>query len=348
MSNTSKVSLWKRRGVYYIGYFDALGKKRWKSTKCTIQGDALRALTNFKKLLDEKPPTQSLAQFTDDFLSFARATYAKATVDISTIGLRHLQRIACNCPLTELTLEHLDRYKADRLKGHGDKRGPVSAVTVNIELRHLRAAMSVAVRWKLLPSNPFSGVRLLRIPEKAPAFLSYSEFRALLAAAAADWFREILIVAVSTGLRRGELLNLTWGDVDLDRRLIHVENRGAFVTKTGKRREVPMNGAVYRLLLERAGGGPAEQVFARNGSPIDRWVVTHEFKECVRRAGLSEALHFHSLRHTFASWLVQAGTPIYSVQKLLGHSDIKVTEVYAHLQPETLHATVNKIMLPLN
>jgi site-specific recombinase XerD len=81
---------------------------------------------------------------------------------------------------------------------------------------------------------------------------------------------------------------------------------------------------------------------------MDRW-VSHKFKYYVYEARFSDdRLHFHSLRHTFASWLVQDGVSLYEVQKLLGHSSIAVTQVYSHLQPEQLHATVNRLKVGLN
>ena len=73
-----------------------------------------------------------------------------------------------------------------------------------------------------------------------------------------------------------------------------------------------------------------------------------KLKKYVTEIGLDGKLHFHSFRHTFASWLVQDGVSLYEVQKLLGHSNIAVTQVYSHLQPEGLHSTVNKISLTLN
>ena len=76
--------------------------------------------------------------------------------------------------------------------------------------------------------------------------------------------------------------------------------------------------------------------------------VSKTFKRHVRLSGLNPALHFHSLRHSFASWLVQDGVSIYAVKELLGHSDVKTTQVYSHLQPEQLHSTVNKIQVSLN
>lgn len=72
------------------------------------------------------------------------------------------------------------------------------------------------------------------------------------------------------------------------------------------------------------------------------WIV-HNFKKYVLKANINPKLHFHSLRHTFASWLVQAGVSIYKVSKLLGHSDVKTTEIYSHLRIEDLRNSVEKL-----
>jgi len=76
--------------------------------------------------------------------------------------------------------------------------------------------------------------------------------------------------------------------------------------------------------------------------------VLHLFKRCVRKAGLSDKPHFHSFRHTFATWLVQEGVSIYELQKLLGHRSISVTQIHSHLAASELHSAVNKISVSLN
>jgi site-specific recombinase XerD len=92
-----------------------------------------------------------------------------------------------------------------------------------------------------------------------------------------------------------------------------------------------------------------EFVFTLNDRQISTGWVTALFKKYVRRSNLeNKGLHFHSLRHTFASWLVQKGATLYEVQRLLGHTSSKVTEVYSHLQPEHMRDTVNKVKSSLN
>lgn len=76
--------------------------------------------------------------------------------------------------------------------------------------------------------------------------------------------------------------------------------------------------------------------------------VSKTFKRYVRLSGLNPALHFHSLRHSFATWLVQDGVSIYAIKELFGHADVKTTQVYSDLQPEQLHSTVNRISIVLN
>jgi len=244
-------------------------------------------------------------------------------------------------PSVAVPINTIDLFKTDRLK-------TLSPTTLNIELRTLRAAFYTAVRWKIITDNPFKGVPLVRVPERQPTYFSKEEFQRFIEVISEKWFRDLVIVAVYTGLRRGELLNLRLKDIDFQRKLIHIQSDANFRTKYGKRRIVPLSDGAWRILWPRFENATSDFVFTRNGKRILESNATHKLKAYVRKAGLDQNLHFHSLRHTFASWLVQDGVSLYEVQKLLGHSNIAVTQVYSHLQPEGLHATVNRIVVPLN
>ncbi len=338
----SYLSIFKRdNGVWYILYKEE-GRIRWKSTGETTRVEALRKLSDFKQLLRVRPKTKTVSVFTTAFLSFARQNYARPTVDIFSIALGHLKRISGDCLLTSLTAQHPDRYKVTRL---ADK---VSGVTVNVELRGLRAVMNVALRWKLVSENPFAKVELVRVPDVPPVFLTKAHFQKLVSLIKEGWLRDVVFFAVSTGMRRGEILNLRWEQIDLPRRLIHVQSNPTFKTKQGKRRTLPLNEVAFQLLSNRVGRSASPYVFTARDEKVAESYLSHSFKDYARLAGLSERVHFHSLRHTFASWLVQDGVSLYEVQKLLGHSNIAVTQVYSHLQPEGLHSTVNRISIALN
>jgi site-specific recombinase XerD len=103
---------------------------------------------------------------------------------------------------------------------------------------------------------------------------------------------------------------------------------------------------LLKVLEAQKRNAKCELVFHRNNQVFKRGLISHRFKAYVRLAKLDERLHFHSLRHTFATWLVRAKVPIYDVQKLLGHSSIVVTQVYSHLEPGELYEAVEKISLP--
>ena len=132
-------------------------------------------------------------------------------------------------------------------------------------------------------------------------------------------------------------------------KVLHVRNSATFTTKSKRNRVVPMNEQLWHMMASRKETASCELVFHDNGRRLTKDEVSKRFKKFARGAfGQATKLHFHSLRHTFASWLVQDGVSLYEVQKLLGHSNISVTEVYSHLQPEQLHETVNRIAISLN
>jgi integrase len=219
---------------------------------------------------------------------------------------------------------------------------------VNIELRTLRAAFYTAQRWKMIEENPLRKVALCRIEEKAPCFLSLGEFRELHSAVKEEWLRDMMVLAALSGMRRGEILNLRWEQVDPRNGLITVQSSADFKTKGGKKRVIPMNKCLVEMFERRLRQNGEEFVFAVEGRKISRWWVSRKFKRYVLKLGLDDKLHFHSLRHSFATWLVQDGASIYEVQKLLGHSSIKTTEIYSHLVPDGLRRTVDRISVELN
>jgi integrase len=306
MPSPTKFYLYKRKnGIYYVGYFHE-GRLRWKSTRTAVKSQALKALTNIQSLLAPKLVATPLSQFVNDFLGYAQSTYAARTVLIYRQTLRHFGDVVGNPSITSLTLRHFDAYKTKRL-------GRIQAVSVNIELRALKATMSTAMRWKLLDANPFASGQMARVPEKSPVFFSHSDLESLLCVVDQSWLKEMIVFAVGTGMRQGEICNLRWQDVDLEYQLIHIEGHPNFHTKQGRRRTLPMSDVVRDMLTAKPRSELIEYVFTRKGHRIAESYLTHQFKKFLRKAGLSEELHWHSLRHTHASWLVQDGVPLYEV-----------------------------------
>ena len=154
-------------------------------------------------------------------------------------------------------------------------------------------------------------IKLVKKPERLPPFFSQSSLQKLLFTIKEEWLKELITLAVLTGLRRGEILNLKWDDVDFSRNLIIVRSSPTFKTKGGKIRRVPLNSMAISLLEERKKQDPISYCFTLNGQAISPTWLTHKFKKAIYDARLEDKrLHFHSLRHTFASWLVQDGASL--------------------------------------
>lgn len=256
-------------------------------------------------------------------------------------SLSLFQGLVGNKYVSAVTAKDADNYRTMRAK-------QVSPVSVNIELRTLKASFSLAMRWKLISENPFKSISFIKVPEQQPTYIRKEDFGKLILAIPDQWFKEVVTFAVLTGMRRGEIINLRWSDVDFDQRLLRVQNSDTFTTKTGKRRSVPMNETVFRLLWTMSLAPKGEYVFMYQGFKMRPDLVTHKFRHCLRKSGLDKKIHFHSLRHTFATWLVQGSVSIYEVQKLLGHSSITVTQVYSHLVSSELHDAVRKLDVSTN
>ena len=342
-------------GYYYIWFTDQRGKRKKVSTRCKRKGDALRFLQHFREEDHErqlKARHVCLSTFFHDYLKYAEANLARRTLNIHRYALRRFQALVGDIPLTSVSPFHFDSYKTYRSGMTSGLRlkipQSVRPITVNIDLRALRAAFSVAVRWQLIAKNPFSGLKHMFVPQQSPVFCTKDDVQKLLATTSESWLKEIIVSAILTGMRRGEIVNLRWKDVDMERRTLKIESNPNFVSKQGRKRVIPLSDTAF-LLLKKRTGISTQYVFTLNGRKIfDEW-ITHAFKKAVRAAKLNDdRIHFHSLRHSHASFLVQAGVSLYEVQQLLGHSSTRVTEVYSHLQPEMRHETVNNIHINLN
>lgn len=224
----------------------------------------------------------------------------------------------------------------------------------------LRIFYSWAVSQGLVKASPVPKERKSKATrrEDVVAYLSEADVEALLRvvrsegvlrpeiAGANGWLADAVEVAVGTGLRLSELCAMRWSWVDLagEKAKLTVRNSDAFTTKSGRERVVPLAGraleVLVRLAAERSSEGDDAVLKGATGEAIGKGYLSARFRHYRKLAGLPEAIHFHSLRHTFASRLVEKGVDLYRVQHLLGHADQKMTQRYSHLKPDGLHAAV--------
>ena len=158
--------------------------------------------------------------------------------------------------------------------------------------------------------------------------------------------KDLFTTAFYTGMRLGEIVNLVWDCVDFKRNIIIVKNINGFTTKNKKERIIPMNSIMETFMMNRFtkvnNVNNNNYIFSRViGIKLNEDYVSKNFKRAVRATGLNNNIHFHTLRHSFASRLAQKGVSLFVIKELLGHEDIKTTQIYSHLQTENLTEAIN-------
>jgi site-specific recombinase XerD len=180
-----------------------------------------------------------------------------------------------------------------------------------------------------------------------PVILSQDEVSRLIESALIPFHRTILVTLYATGVRRAELANLKVSDIDSQRMVVHV--RGG---KGRKDRDVMLSPHLLVELRQHyrsLGRKPAEWLFPGGRwhtaaeVPITTKVVWYACREAAKRAGIRKQLHPHTLRHCFATHLLEAGADLRTIQMLLGHSDLKETTIYLHLSQRHLSATASPL-----
>jgi len=272
----------------------------------------------------------TVSKFAEEFLTvYAETNNKPSEVESKRMILNlHLVPAMGRLRLEEIGQRHIEAYKSRKAKEG------LKAKTINNHLAVLGRMLGIAVEWGFLEHQP--KVRWLKTPEPQFDFLSFEEAEALLHAVEPEWLPMIL-TALHSGLRLGELLGLRWSDVDLEAKRIFVCRaavRGIIGTpKSGKSREVPLT-VQARDALRAHRHLKGELVFCdeRGGLLTKgqcRWPVWRACDEAqIRRIG------WHVFRHTTASHLVMRGAQLKAVQEILGHSDIRITMRYAHLSPD--------------
>jgi len=226
--------------------------------------------------------------------------------------------------ISEITPIDIRKYIKLRLESG------VSSTTVNRCLQILRKMFNLAIDCKLLETNPIKkGTLFSEKGNTKDRILTYEEEGRLLENCT-EHLKPIVIIALSTGLRRGEILSLKWSDIDFQGKAMKVERE-----KGGSIPFIFLTESVTRqLAMLKAKAGKAEHVFVnpKSGKPFVE--IGKAFRAACRRAGI-KGLRFHDLRHTFASRLIEKGVDIVTVRDLLGHSSVKLTERYTHSRNES-------------
>ena len=214
----------------------------------------------------------------------------------------------------------VEEFKRRRIKD-------VSLSTCNRELACIKNLFSKAIEWGKLKDNPAKTVKLFKVKNQRLRYLEKEEIKRLIDACP-DYLKNIVSIAVLTGMRKSEILNMKWRDVNFNQRIITLLD-----TKNGEKREVPMNGIVYDLLMHLSLGKAASSPYVfpnRDGKAYQE--IKRSFGKALIKANIKDFC-FHSLRHTWASQMAMAGVPLEVIQKLGGWKSFSMVLRYAHLSP---------------
>lgn len=278
----------------------------------------------------------SLNQFiADRYLPFIKGYKRSWDTDESLLR-NHILPVFGSHPMNKISRYDLTKFV------HAKKEAGLAPGTANRLTIIMRYIFNLALQWDLpaITENPARGVRLFQLNNKTERYLTNEEVPKLLAAMRASPNKQlepIVTMLLLTGARKREVLDARWKDITLNTRLWRVPT-----TKAGHARHVPLSEAAIELLDTLPSKDSSDYLFPnlKTGRPFVS--IFHAWDTARRLAGMPE-VRIHDLRHSFASFLINAGYSLYVVQKLLGHHSISVTERYSHLAPQTLLDAANGV-----
>ena len=317
--------IYQREQIWYIDYYFAgrrirkkIGSKRdAENALAAVKADILRGEFRFKR--EKKIHFENFAA---EYLEYARAN--KRSWERDKIILKRLGSFFEGRLFSKITPRDIESYKQERLT-------QVKPSTINRELALLKHMFNLAKKWKYTDENPVREVKFFQ-EQKIEMMILDKERGVRLIDVAVDYLKPIIIIAVNTGMRRGEVLGLRWNDIDFDKHYIFIKQ-----TKSGVMRRVPMNSLVAEALrgIERRDSF----VFFNPKTKSYLYRIDRSFKTACRKAGIPD-LRFHDLRHTAATQMVMGGVDLVTVKEILGHSKIEMTMRYAHPTPENKRKAV--------
>jgi len=309
----------------------------------------------------ERKEVVTLRVFKDEYLNLIKNSRSKSYYISVNISFDHLADFLSN----QFSINSIQAKDIENFLIHIQKKVKKG---YRVYYRTLKAAFNKAVEWGYVNVNHFQKVKLPKKQQVNPAFMNCDQLTLICEKIESGVVKDIAIFGFYTGMRLNEIINLTWRNVDLSAKVITVGD-DKFTTKGRNQRYIPISDEAFEILrrienekqkgnqkvrlITLAGNASTTHsnkngfVFCKkDGSKYCGNYVSRKFKNACIAAEMNETIHFHSLRHSFASNLVQKGVPLYTIKELLGHSSISTTEIYSHLNMDSLREAVKKLDSP--
>ncbi len=332
------MGLFKKNDKWWVDYYvdgerirKPVSKNKREAEKALL---ALRAEELNKKTEPEDHQKVKFSNFAMFYLEKVSVpTKRSYGTDISL--MKNLITFLGDLDLHEISTFHFEQYRNIRLNQKSKNQNKlVSKTTVNREGALLRSVLNKAVEWKILDSNPLSKLPMFK-EEPKERILTENEIQRLLALAGIP-LKYIILVALNTGMRKGEILKLKWSQVNVEKGFITVQK-----TKSKKLRRIPLNNATKKLLAKlQSDKNNRDYVFEnpKTGKPYTD--IKKSWYTLLKRATIKDS-RFHDLRHCFATYALLNGGDLISLKETLGHSDIQTTSRYTKALLEGQQKLVN-------
>jgi integrase len=335
-----------RNGVYYVDY--RVSGRRFRKKVGPSKKIAELALKDIevkiaKGDLGFAQKDQELGKLFEYYANYSKTNHSPSTQKRYRIIVEHFKDFLKDkypfvAKISHLGPQLFEGYKSYRFEEDAENK------TINMEVTTLRGIFALAKNWGYCKENPTDGVKALKITNPiTPRFLSDDECKKLLKNCN-EWEYPIFFTFLNTGMRKGELLNLEWSDIDFDRRKVKVRVKDGWTPKTSER-EIPINNQLLEVLKglkEKRDKGPL--VFPdEQGGIITSNRLRIRLMSITKQCEFPDVTKLHTLRHTFASHLVMKGVDLPTVSKLMGHTDIDTTMIYSHLADSHVDKAVEKL-----
>ena len=317
--------IWEKVGWASEGYTAKLASQ--------IRAERMRSLRHGEELPRQQKKAPFFKEVAAKYLEWAKGNKTLKGRDDLYRYRKHLAPRFDDKRLNEISAFDLEQFKSNL-----SKLG-LAPATVKQILVEFRQMVNKAILWEMYEgTNPIKGVKMPSVQNQRSRFLTYEEAKLLLRELnkVSAQLHDMALLSLHCGLRAGEIFNIRGQDLDFENELINISD-----PKNKQSRKAFMTEAVKEMLSKYVPETPNEYVFKdkRHGGKIK--AISKTFRLVVEEIGFNEGITdrrqvvtFHSLRHTFASWLALQGEPILTIKELLGHKTLEMTMRYAHLMPD--------------
>jgi integrase len=303
----------KKSGIYFVYFRKEDGKKTRVSTRTKYKHEALKFLNDFEKRYKHsiQHPSFTMNDLKVKYLNAIEITHSKNSWRHSRHSLeKFIAVVGSDTQVKDVTKSMAESFILNTYQR--------SRWSSSLHLRHLKAVFNRVIDYGYINTNPFRGIKLQMVLSN-PVFINKKELELIVSKEANYILALFYRFAWHSGMRLSEITNLEWDDdVNMKEKLIYVKNKDSFTTKSKRERVIPISKSLKKIL--KCIKSKEGVVFSNNGKKFNPTYVSKSFKKCVMASGLNSKIHFHSLRHSFASNLAK----------------ITTTQIYSHLRNEDL------------